>query len=312
MKRRALPALAWPALAGAQPRIVRIILGYTPGGPTDGFARIVAPELAARWNATVVVENRPGASTMLAAEAVARARPDGNTLLMAAGSHTSLPALRPLPYDTLRDFSGLGIIAETPHALTLQAAAPDRTVAAFAARARAAAQPLTYSSSSAGGTVHLAGALFARQIGAEMLHVPYRGAAQAITDLASGVVDCALATLPSVLPLLRGAELRALALTGDRRFPALPGVPTFAESGMPEYRISTWYALLAPAGLPATELDRLSGDLRAVIARPAMLAAIAAQAAWPGDTFRHDFDALIAREVAQWGELARAAGIRAE
>ncbi len=244
-------ALAQPAPWPAKP--IRLVVGFAAGGPTDLVARALAESFSRNLGQPVVVDNRPGANTIIAAEAVANAPPDGYTLLVAATNHTMIPALYAdrIRFDALRSFKPICILTAAPTVLVVSAASGIKTLAEFTRRAKAQPGSITYGTPGIGSSVHFASEQFARLAGLYMTHVPYKGAAPAIADVMAGQVTASFASLGSVLPHLKAGKLQALAVAAPQRLASLPEVPTFAESGVPGYSADAWYGLLAPAGLPA-------------------------------------------------------------
>jgi len=232
---------------------VRVQVGFSAGGPTDVIARSFAQYAAVQLKQTFIVENRPGANTILAAGAVAAAAPDGYTLLAAATNHTTIPALYSdrVKFDALTSFTPICTVAISPTVLVTRPDYPAQNAAAFLADLRAHPDTRTYATPGVGSTAHFAAEIFAANEGLSMVHVPYKGAAPAINDLLGGQVDMSFATLASVLPHVRAGKLRALAVAAPQRSTLLPEVPTFAENGMTDWRADAWYGLLAPAGTPA-------------------------------------------------------------
>ena len=298
----------WPT------RPLRLILPYTPGGGTDAVARTLAAELHARLGQPVVVENRPGAGGNLATELVATAWPDGHTLLMGNQGPMSVnPTLfrTTLRLDPATALDPVAMVAETPLVLVAGPGTGATTLAALLAEARARAGTLTYASPGNGAAGHLAMALLLQEAGATATHVPFRGAAPGLTDVAAGHVAAMVSTLPSVLGLVQGGRLRALAVTGDARVAALPDVPTVAET-LPGYRVAAWYGILVPAGTPAAVRDRLSAAVAAAVAAPAVVERLRAEGTDPLPMDAAAFGAFITAERARWAGVIAAAGIAAD
>ena len=250
-------ALALPGPAAAQApapvypvKTVRMVVGFPPGGPTDVLARIVAQKLGEAWNQQVIVDNRAGASGMIGAELVARAAPDGYTLLMVPVTFAVTPSLfSKMNYDSERDFAAVAQVAAAPFILVVHPTLPVKTVKDLVALARARPGQLNYASASTGGMPHLAGELFNLMAGVKMVHVPYKGAAPATTDLLAGQVQLMFNNMLSAMPQVKAGRLRAVAVTSPRRSHALPELPSIAET-LPGYEASGWYGLLAPAATP--------------------------------------------------------------
>lgn len=318
MRRRALLAgglvlpLAWAAGAQAWPeRAVRIVVPYAPGGPTDLLARALAAALTERWRPGVVVENRPGAGSAIGTEVVARAAPDGTTLLLAATAHVMNPALMPhLSFDPVRDFAAILNCAFHPMVLVVHPGTGIADVPGFLAAARAQPGGLTMGSAGIGNASHLAMALFASVAGIPLTHVPFNGAAPAQTALLAGQVQGAFLNSTVAVPQLRSGALRGLATADARRWRELPDLPTLAECGFPGAEAVSWYGILAPAGLPPALRARLHHDLLAALRQPVMRERITAAGLDPLETGPEAFQAQLAAETARWAEVVRAAGIR--
>ena len=246
-------APAWPA------KPVRIVVGFSAGGPTDVVARAFAEHAARALGQPVVVDNKPGANTILAAEAVASAPADGYTLLLAATNHTMIPALYSarVKFDAVRSFAPVCTLAVSPTVLVTGPAMPAKTLGAFMQQVREAPGQRSYGTPGTGSSGHFASEQFLRMTGLSMNHIPYKGAAQVVTDVIGGQLDSSFATLGSVLPQVQAGKLTALAVASPRRSALLPGVPTFAEAGVKGYSADAWYGLLAPAGTPAAVLQTL-------------------------------------------------------
>jgi tripartite-type tricarboxylate transporter receptor subunit TctC len=244
---------------------IRLVVGFPAGGPTDVVARAFGDFAARALGQPVVVDNKPGANTILAAEAVASAPPDGYTLLLGALNHTMIPALysHRVKFDALRSFAPVCSMAVSPTVLVVGPSMPVKTLAEFLAAVRAKPGERTYATPGSGSGGHFASEQFNRLAGTRMNHIPYKGAAQAVTDLMGGQVDSSFATLGSVLPQVQSGKLRALAVASPQRSPLLPDVPTFEESGIKGYSADAWYGLLAPAGTPpeiVAKLTKASAD----------------------------------------------------
>jgi tripartite-type tricarboxylate transporter receptor subunit TctC len=303
------PAQSYPS------RPVRLMVGFAPGGPNDIIARAYAARLADAFSQPFLVENRAGAAGNLAAEAVARAAPDGHTLMLGStGTNAVNPSLYAnLAFDPLRDLTPVSIVATSPSALAVNPRVAAQNVRELIALARARPGKLTYASAGSGSSQHLSAELFKQAAGVDIVHVPYKGAAPGITDLLAGQVDMSFAPVANVVPHAKAGKLRLLALTGAARSAFAPGTPTIAESGVPGFDVTTWYAVFATAGTPAEIIDRLNAELRKIAAVPqlreqlANLGIDAAASASPGEA-RAYRDA----EADKWGKLVRALGVKAE
>jgi tripartite-type tricarboxylate transporter receptor subunit TctC len=272
----ALPVVAQtPAFPN---RPVTLVVGYAAGGAIDQSARALAQALSTRWGQSVIVDNRAGANGTIAAAAVAQARPDGHTLLVTATSHTlNKFVIKGLRYDVLNSFAPVALTVDVPNVLVVNANAPYRNVGELVAAMRAKKKDFSYASQGVGGIPHLAGEMFKLRTGTEAIHVPYKGAAPGMTDLAAGVVDMSFPSPGSVMPLIAAGKLRALALTSTQRFAALKDVPTFAEAGVPDFVIGTWHGVLAPAGTPAAVVARINADINEIIQTPEFKTSLEAQ-----------------------------------
>ena len=319
LTRRALALLgvacATPALAQGFPtRGLRIIVPFPPGGSTDLLARRLADKLTASLGQTVLVENRPGAGGTTGADLVAKSPPDGHTLLMGVtGSNAIAASLFPnLPYDPVRSFAPLSRLVSAPLVLVVNPAHPARDVAGYIAAARATPGALTYATPGNGTSMHLTGVMFGLAAGVELQHVPYRGSAQAMTDLISGQVQSAFADFLVALPMIRAGQLRALAVTSATRHPLLPEVPTMQEAGLAGFVAASWQGLFAPAGTPAPVLERLHAEVARAMALPEVRDSFAAQGFVVESTTPAEFGPFIAAEVAKWAAVVRAGNVRVD
>ena len=305
--------LALPVFAQQYPaRPVRLVVGFAPGGGTDIIARLVAQKLGERWSQPVVVDNRPGASGNIGAELVARAAPDGYTLLMAFSSHASNAALSKLPFDINRDFSSISLVASGPAVVIANPGIPGKNLAGVIAYAKANPGSIKYGSSGVGTPVHLAGELMQQMTGAQMVHVPYKGIAPAMTAILAGDIQISYATPLSALAQLKAGKLIGLAVAAPARFPTLPDVPTAAEAGLPGYEVDFWYGLLGPAGMPAPLVDRIQKDLAAVLTSPETKQSLLAQGCVAVAGSPDALTRLIAREYEQWSKVVKAGGLKVE
>jgi tripartite-type tricarboxylate transporter receptor subunit TctC len=299
----------------AQPypaKTVRIIVGFAPGGGTDIIGRLLAQKLTERWNQPVVVENRLGASGNIAAEMVAKSPPDGYTLLMGFSSHASNAALSKLPFDIKKDFSAITLIGSGPALIIANPALPAKTLGELIAYARAHPGEIKYGSSGVGGPVHLAGELMQQLTGIEMVHVPYKGIALAMTAILAGDIQITYATPLSAYQHLKNGRLVALAVAAPTRYPSLPDVPTAAEAGLPGYNVDFWYALLGPGGMPRALVDRIQREVAAIVTAPAMKESLLAQGVIAEGGKPQELDALIAREYEQWVRVVKARNVKVE
>ncbi len=295
---------AWPQ------RPLRLVVPYPPGGVTDGFGRLAAEWLAQRLGQPVVVENRSGASGALAIEYVMASRPDGYTVLVSSNSQLVFQQVAGHPsYEPLRDLAPISIMGRNPAVLAVRADLGVATLAEFVALLRQHPGQYDYSSAGAGGASHLAMVLFTQVTGTSMQHVPYRGGVPAMQDLLAGVVAAHAAAPSDALPHASGGRIRLLAVTGDRRLPAAPEVPTTAELGYPQLTLYMWNSLLAPLGTPAPVLARLEREIRAACGDTTFQAGLARLGAEPVCGSSADMAATLRTETPMWREVVRTAGL---
>lgn len=314
MRRRSLLAatLAAPAFAAqAQARPIRLVVPFPPGGTVDLLGRLVAPELESRLGQTVVVENRPGAGGMIGSDAVAKSPPDGTALVISnIASHGVGAAVnRAMPYDPLRDFTHIGLIAAVPSALGVSAAGRFATLAQFLDAARAAPGTVRVGSSGNGTTGHAKTEMLARAARVELTHVPYRGAAPAVTDVIGGQTEGVIA---AVADIGRNERLRLLAITSAERAARWPDVPTFKELGFPTLEANNWFGLSGPAGMDAAVAQRINAALVAALATPAMAQRLTDLGTAPNRMTPADYTALVTSELPRWAAIVREANIRAD
>lgn len=298
---------------GFPSRPINLIVPFAPGGATDILARTVAQELSRRVGQPVVVDNRPGGSGNIGAAAAARAAPDGYTLLMATSSHAINQTLyKNLNYKLDEDLVGLSNIASVPLMLVVNPAIPARTPKELADHAHDQAGKLNFGSGGVGTAAHLAGELFNTESEAGMVHVPYKGGAPAITDLIGGQIQLMFANLPEVMSQVDAGQLRALALTGEKRHPQQPDVPTFEEAGYSGIELKSWFGLFAPSGLPPAVLRTLSHEIATAVASPGVSGKIMELGGEPiGDT-HEAFQAFVVAEISNWGSIVDKSGARVD
>ena len=298
-------AQTWPA------RFVRVVVPFPPGGGTDAIARIVSAQLSVQWSQQVVVENKGGGATNIGTEMVARAEPDGYTLLL-----QSMPLavnrflFASLPYDPLADLAPVILLCDYPNVMAVPITSPARSVADFIAYAKANKGKVTFASSGHGTSVHLSGELFKRMAGIEMTHVPYRGAGPALQDLVPGRVDVMFNNIGAVMPLIKAGKLRALGVTSAKRTPALPELAPIAESGVPGFDVSSWYALFAPAKTPPEVIRKANADTRAALAVPATRARLEDLGVVVIGSSPEGLGTHLRSEMDKWGPVIREAGIK--
>ncbi len=305
----ALLALAGAADAqGAYPsRPVTLVVPFPPGGGTDTGARIVAQKLGAKWGQTVIVENKGGAAGMIGADMVAKAKADGYTLLMGnIGTQAINPSLyKKMPYDAATAFVPITLVAELPLAMMVNPAVPAKTAREFIALAKSEPGKLSYSSSGAGGAPHLAAEMFKEATGTFIVHVPYRGGGPAIGDLLAGHVQLSFMTVLEASGHIKAGKLRALAVTGSQRVPALPEVPTLAEAALPGFNSISWIGVLAPAGTPREIVDKVSSDVREVVASDEVKQKLIELGAVPAGTTPAQFQALIDSDRRRYAQVIK-------
>ncbi|WP_020655343.1 Bug family tripartite tricarboxylate transporter substrate binding protein [Massilia niastensis] len=308
-------ACALPAFGADSPlptRAVRIVVGFPAGGGTDVLARIVATKLSESWGVPVIVDNKAGAAGRIAATEVARAAPDGTTLMMGHINALGIaPGLYPkLQYSAERDFTPIVLVGQTPQVLVSNGALPAKTLAAVVAESRKSPGRATFGSSGAGSAQHLALALFEQTAGASTLHVPYKGAAPLIVDLMGGQVEYAFEGMTTTAPYIKSGKLRAIAQTGVKRVKAFADVPTVAEAGYPGFNASIWFGLVGPAGMPAPMVARMNSDVNKVLGMPDVLARLEEFGAEDGGGTPERFATFIRAEQTKWTRLIRAKNIK--
>lgn len=295
-------------------KAVTLVVPFTAGSGSDTIARLVGPHLAAKWGQPVVVDNKPGASGSMGTQAVARAEPDGHTLLMAINTHTMTPAVQPSqPYDAVRDFTPVAKLAEANFVLAVTPGLPVQDVASLSALAKGRPGKLNYATPGNGTPHHLAMELFKTDQGLFVVHVPYRGIANATTDLISGQVDMMFGSVPSLRTQIQAGRLKALAVTGEGRSELLPGVRTFREQGYPAMdAVDAWYAVLAPARTPVDLVQRLNRDFVEAMNRADVKADLAKQGLRVSTGTSAQIGALISSDVARWKAVVKRSGITAD
>jgi tripartite-type tricarboxylate transporter receptor subunit TctC len=301
---RAARAQAWPS------RAVRVICPVAPGGSIDAVTRLVAGRLAEIWRQQVVVENRTGGSNNIAAEAVARSEPDGYTVLAAPASLAMAGLLFPsLSYDPVADFAPVSLIGTYPNIMVVPNSSPAHSVREFIAHAKANRGKISYASAGHGSSLHLAGELFKRMTGVEMMHVPYRGAAPAFNDLIPGRVDVMFNLISSSLPLARSGQIRALAVATLERVAVAPELPTISESGVPGFDVSSWVGLFVPAKTPSQIVSKIHAATVAALADSATRQKLAEMGVVVVGSTPAELSAQFKADVAKWGPIIKAAAI---
>ena len=293
---------------------VHFVVGFTPGGPSDILARALAAKISEARAQPVVVENRPGAGGNVAAELVAKSAPDGNTWLLGNNSilATNAALYSHLAYDPVKDFAPVALVAVQPNILVVHPDVPAYSVAELIAYARAHPGKLDYASSGAGAAAHLSGELFKAMAGIEMVHVPYKGAQPALTDVIAGQCQLMFATSASVIPYIKAGRLRALAVTTAQRSASLPDLPTVAEAGVPGFESITWHGVVVPAATPPSLIATLNRQINAALREPDLRARLQSLGAEVAGGTPRDFAAYIAREIPKWSKVVKDSGARAE
>jgi tripartite-type tricarboxylate transporter receptor subunit TctC len=317
--KRALAALFLATLAGVAAgeeqwptRPVHIVVPYTPGTGADILARVLGPKLAERWKAAVVTDNKPGATGNIGADAVAKSPADGYTLLLTATSFTTNPALKPAPFDPVKDFAPIALLATGALGVYINPEVPAKNMRDFVALVKSQPGKLYYSSPGNGGPQHLAMELLKLETGMDIIHVPYKGAAGAITDLVGGQVQAMISALQTVAPHVKNGRLRMLAVMSSHRAEAFPDVPTLKEAGLPDLEVETWYAIFAPAGTPAAIVARLNRDVNELLKEADVRGVLAKQGLEPAGGTPEALGARVERDLASWTRVVKAAGIKAD
>ena len=298
-------AQSWPD------RPIKLVVPYSAGGAADQTARLIAGPLGERLKTTIVVDNRPGGGGSIGAAAVAKAAPDGYTLLLDATGFTVNPSLLPkMPFDPVKDLQPVSLVMQVPMLLVVPAGSPHKTVADLIQAARTQPGKLSFASAGNGSAQHLTGELFKQGHKLFITHIPYRGGAPALSDLMGGQVDMMFSAMPASLPLVRSGKLRALAVTAPQRAELVGAIPTVAETGLKGFTAQEWNGIWAPTGTPSDVLGRLESELRAVMALPEVRQRLAANGAVAMGTNRADFGKFVQTEMTQWAGVIRQAGIK--
>jgi len=301
-------AQPWPS------KPIKIIVPYPAGGTSDILARALSPGLQAALGQAIVVENKPGATGNVGADFVAKSAPDGYTLLVVAFPFAVTPSLiRNMPYDTVRDFAPVILAATSPNLLVVNPQAlPVSSVKELIAQAKAKPGVLSYASTGNGSSNHISMELFKSLAGVQLLHIPYKGSAPAVTDLLGGQVPVMFDNVPNVLPHVKSGRLRALAVSGAKRSSLVPDLPTVAEAGVPDYEVTVWFGLVAPAGTPREVVQKLNAEVQKILAMPDVRERFLAQGVEPQGSTPEQFAEHIRTQMAKWAKVVQDAGVKAE
>ena len=303
-------AAASPVAAQDYPKKqIDIIVPFAAGGTTDNIARLIAQRLAESWSQTVVVNNRPGGGSTIGHQVVARAPPDGHTLLVTTISFAITAVMQKLPFDAIRDFAPITELASLPLVLVVHPSVPATNVKEFIAMAKAKPGGWDFASSGVGTSPHLAAEMFKSMAGVDLVHVPYKGNAEAMNAFLGGHIKIYFALVPAVLQHVKAGTLRPLAVTTEKRLSYLPEVPTISELGFPDYEINSWQGVLAPAGTPKDIVAKINGELVRMVNSPEVRRRITQEGADPVGSTPDQFAERVKSEIAKWSKVAKAAGI---
>jgi len=306
----AMPPLATAQAYPAKP--IRWISPWPAGGANDIFSRAIGQRIGESLGQQVLVDNRPGAAGTIGSDIAAKAPADGYTLVMGSSpTHAIAPALYPaLPYDPLRDFSAVTLVGSVPNVLVLHPSVPAKTVKEFIAVAKARPGKLNFASTGNGTSQHLSAELFKFMAGLDMVHIPYKGTAPALTELVAGQVDLAFENMPALIPHIQAGRLRALAVTTTKRSAVMPELPTIAEAALPGYDASVWFGVFAPAGTPRPVIDRLHGEILKALQTQDLKSRMIAMGTEVSGMGPDDFSAYVRKEIPKWANLVKAAGVK--
>jgi tripartite-type tricarboxylate transporter receptor subunit TctC len=314
-----LAAMTVPAFAAENAqdypsKPIRLVVPFTPGGSTDILARVIGVKLTEAWGRQVVIDNRPGAGGNIGVDLVAKSPADGYTLVMGhIGTFGVNPTLYPkLPYDPIKDFQPITLVALVPNMLSVNPALPAKSVKELLALAKAKPGTINFGSGGNGSAAHLAGEYFKLMSKTDITHIPYRGTSPAVTDLIAGQIQMIITGVPPTLNFVKTGKLRALAVATSKRLPLLPDLPTISEAGVPGYEATQWYGVLAPAGTPKPIVAKLNAEMSKAIKGPDVREKLAADAAEPVGNSPEEFGAFIKKEIARWAPVVKASGARPE
>ena len=299
-----------PAFAAYPDHAIKLIVPVPPGGGVDILSRAIGAKMSQSMGVPVVVENRPGASAAIGTELLARSPPDGYTIMMGYSAHATNPIFSPkLPYDASKDFSAVAYVGYIPLILVVNPSFPPNSVKELIALAKSKPGQLQFASGGAGAGAHLSGELLKATAGVDLIHVPYKGNAPALTDVLGGQVPMMFDTITTALPHVKAGKLKALAVTSAKRSPLAPDVPTMIEAGLPDFEISAWYVMFAPAGVPHDILQRLNGEINKAIEDPDLRHTLGQQGVvFVGGT-PEQADAFVHGEIARWAKIIKAKGM---
>jgi tripartite-type tricarboxylate transporter receptor subunit TctC len=320
MSRRFLCAIAAAALVATNAfaqsypsKPIRIVVPYPPGGFNDTLGRTLAAKFTEDWGQPAIVENKPGANTVIGSDFVAKSPADGYTLLIVAFPFAVTPSLiKNMPYDTVKDFAPVVLAAQSPNLLVVNPTLAVKSVGELIAMAKAKPNSLSYASTGNGSSNHISMELFKSLAGVEIVHIPYKGSAPAVTDLLGGQVQVMFDNAPNVLPQVRAGRLRALAQSGLTRSAIAPDMPTVAEAGVPGYEVVVWFGLVAPAGTPREIVQKLNAEVLKILAMPDVRERFLAQGVEPMGSTPEQFGDHIRSQMAKWGKVVRDSGVKAE
>src|SRR5437016_6694359 len=290
---------------------IELIVPFVAGGTTDNIARLIAQRFQESWGQTVIVSSRPGGGSVIGTAAVAKAPPDGHTLLVTTFAFAVNPALQKLPYDAARDFAPVTELASLPLMLVVHPSVPAANLTEFLAYAKASPAGLDYASSGAGTSTHLAGEMFRTMAGGNLVHVPFKGNAEVMNALLGGHINIYFSLVPTVLQHVKAGTLRALAVTTEKRLPYLPDLPTVAESGFPAYEINSWQGVFAPAGTPKDVVGKINDEIVRMLKAPEVRARMTQEGADPVGSSPEEFSARVASEMVKWSKVAKDAALAA-
>ena len=304
---------AGAALAQYPVKPIRMIVPYPPGGPVDVVARPIAQKLSEAWGQAAILDARPGGGANIGTDMVAKAAPDGYTILLTTAQHTINPAVYPkLPFDAAKDFAPISLLVAGPLLLVTHPSLPVKNMRELIALAQARPGQLVYGSAGNGSAFHMAGELFKLMAQVDIVHVPYKGGAPATTDLVGGHVSLVFNSIVSAIPHVQSGRLRALATTALTRSALVPDAPTLAESGLPGFEVETWYGALGPAAMPRDAVDKMSGEIDRILKLPDIRERIRTQGVEPRGGRPEDFAARISADLAKWARVAKAAGVKVD